>query len=193
MADQQKFTQKLKDAKVLVIGGSSGSLNVSTYMNIPTNIAIGIGYSVAEALLENNATVIVSSSNPNRVEQTVSKLQKSYPSAKSRVSGHACNLGDESSLESNIKSLFEKVGKLDHVIYTAGDTLAQMSLSDVDIEKVKKAGMVRFFGPLLVAKHAAKYLTGGPKSSITLTTGAVSERPIANWSVVNSYATGLQG
>ena len=79
------------------------------------------------------------------------------------------------------------------MIYTAGDALAQMSLESVDFGKIKQAGMVRFFGPLLVAKHAASYLTGGPKSSITLTTGAVSERPIQNWSVVNSYATGLQG
>lgn len=33
----------------------------------------------------------------------------------------------------------------------------------------------------------------GPKSAIILTTGAVSERPISNWTVVCSYATGLQG
>ena len=33
----------------------------------------------------------------------------------------------------------------------------------------------------------------GPKSSITLTTGGVAERPNPKWTVVNSYATGLQG
>ena len=39
----------------------------------------------------------------------------------------------------------------------------------------------------------AKALSGGPKSSITFTTGAVSEKPIPNWAMINSYATGLQG
>lgn len=114
MADQVKYTQKLKGKKVLVIGGSSG-----------------IGFSVAEALVENGATVIVSSSNPSRVEQTVAKLQKAYPSSASRVSGHACNLGDDEKLEANIVELLEKTGKCDHIVHTAGDALAQMPLAEV--------------------------------------------------------------
>lgn len=90
-------------------------------------------------------------------------------------------------------ALLEQVGKLDHIVFTAGDALAQMELASIDMEKMKKAGMVRFFAPLLLAKHAPKYLSSGPGSSITLTTGAVSERPIPGWSLVGSYATGLQG
>jgi len=176
MTDQVKYTQKLKGAKVLVIGGSSG-----------------IGYGVAEALVELGAIVTVSSSNPDRVQKTIDSLEKSYPSASDRISGHACNLGDQATVEDNIKQLFEKVGKLDHVVYTAGDPLAMMPLEDVSMEKMVKAGMVRFFAPLLVGKYAPKYLSGGPKSSITLTTGSVSERPRPSWSVIGSFATGLQG
>lgn len=76
-------------------------------------------------------TVIVSSSNPSRVEQTVTKLQKAYPSSASRVTGHACNLGDEEKLEANIVELLEKTGKCDHIVHTAGDSLAQMPLAEV--------------------------------------------------------------
>ena len=148
---------------------------------------------MAEALLENGCTVIISSSNPDKVGKKVSILQSSYPSAKDRISGHACDLGDGATLENNIKTLFEKVGKLDHVVYTAGDSLAINPIENLKIENMHKAGNVRFFGPLLVAKYAAKALSGGPKSSIILTTGAVSERPIANWTLINSYATGLHG
>lgn len=53
--------------------------------------------------------------------------------------------------------------------------------------------MVRFFSTLLLGKHAPKYLTGGRESSITLTTGGVSERPMPGWVMVNGYATGLHG
>lgn len=162
------------------------------YFNIDLQ-NLGIGYAVAEALAENGAYVILSSSNENRVKQAVSKLQKAYPSASSRISGEVCNMGDEKTIESNISNLFEKIGKLDHVIYTAGDALASMSLDDLSIANVTQAGMVRFFGPLFVGKYAPKYLKGGPQSSITLTTGAVSQRPIPNWTLVGSYATGLQG
>ncbi|OQO06098.1 hypothetical protein B0A48_08686 [Cryoendolithus antarcticus] len=178
MPDQVKYN-KLQGKQILIIGGSSG-----------------IGYAVAEASLEASATVTISSSNPSRVDKAVSTLKSAYPSAKDRVSGHACNLGDESSLDSNIETLLKettKNGKLDHIVYTAGDSLASMKLDTIDMAKVKQAGMVRFFGPLFVGKHASKYLNAGPASSYTITTGAVSEKPIPDWSVVGSYATGLQG
>ena len=82
------------------------------------------------------------------------KLLKCYPSAKSRVAGESCGLGDETKLESNIASLLEKVGKVDHIIHTAGDPLAMGKLEDLTIEKIHKAGNVRFFAPLLLAKVA---------------------------------------
>lgn len=175
MSDQIKYTQKLKDAHVLIIGGSAG-----------------IGYGVAEAVLENGGRVTISSSNSSRVQNAVERLQKAYPSAAQRVAGHACGLGDEATLESNVKSLFEKTGELDHVVFTAGDALATIPIQDVTMDKVKKAGMVRFFAPLMIGKIAPQYLKKSPASSITLTTGAVSERPIPDWSVVGSYAAGLQ-
>lgn len=68
-----------------------------------------------------------------------------------------------------------------------------MPLDSLDFEKIKQAGMLRFFGPMLVGKHAKKVLNPGPKSSITLTTGAVCHKPIPDWTVIGSYATGLQG
>jgi len=144
-------------------------------------------------LTENGATVIISSSNPSKVEKTVSQLQKAYPSATKRISGHACNLGDEASLESNIVKLLEATGTCDHIIHTAGDALAQMPIASAEFSAIKQAGMVRFFSTLLLGKHAPKYLKGGRESSIILTTGGVSERPIPDWTVVNGYATGLHG
>lgn len=120
-------------------------------------------------------------------------LKKSYPSAAARISGQVCDLGDEASIEANIVKLLDSCGELDHIIYTAGDKLASMELSSASFASMRQAGLVRFYGPLLVGKYAKKYLSAGPRSSLTLTTGAVSERPIADWTVVNSYATGLQG
>jgi hypothetical protein len=68
-----------------------------------------------------------------------------------------------------------------------------MKLEDMTLPKIIAAGQIRFFAPLLVAKHAAKYLTPGPESSIILTTGGVAEHPIPYWSVVAGYASGLHG
>ncbi|QIW94757.1 hypothetical protein AMS68_000275 [Peltaster fructicola] len=176
MSDQVKYTQKLKGKKVLITGGTSG-----------------IGFCVAEASLESGATVIVSSSNPDRVEKAVKRLQQSYPSAASKISGHAADLGTEDTLDASVKALLEKCGKLDHIIHTAGDSLAQLSLESAELSQIKQAGMVRFFAPLMIGKHARQYLNPGLESSLIITTGSTSERPFPGWTIITSYATGLQG
>ncbi|KAL8703795.1 MAG: hypothetical protein Q9201_003035 [Fulgogasparrea decipioides] len=174
MADAHKYTNKLANARVLIIGGSSG-----------------IGFSVAEACLEQKCTVIISSSQQSRIDSAISRLLSSYPSAKDRLSGHPCDLSSPT-LEENIKTLFSKIDILDHIIFTAGDALVKLSLSEATLEKIQKAGMVRFFAPLLVAKHAVAHLAPGPNSSITLTTGTLSEKPMAGFGVMACYAAGLQ-
>jgi NAD(P)-dependent dehydrogenase (short-subunit alcohol dehydrogenase family) len=204
MPDQVKYANKLQGKNVLVIGGSSGSSlpNPNLFLSHTNPLTIkpktGIGYAVAEASLEFGCTVTISSSNPERVAKAVSNLQPSYPSASDRIQGHACNLNDEETLESNLAALLDKTTsgashKLDHVVFTAGDALASAKLADVDMAFIKKAGMVRFFAPMLLGKLIARYVQSGPGSSYTITTGAVSEHPIPDWSVVGSYATGLHG
>ncbi|KAH6705148.1 hypothetical protein BKA61DRAFT_493110 [Leptodontidium sp. MPI-SDFR-AT-0119] len=168
----QKYN-KLAGKHVLIIGGTSG-----------------IGYAVAEASIESGALVTISSSSSTRVTFSIASLKISYPSA--TVSGYACDLSTPS-LETDIEALFEKTGKVDHIVYTAGDKLAQMPIDEITLEKIVKAGQIRFFAPLLVAKVGKKWLTPGPASSIVLTTGTVAERPVPNWSVVASYAAGLHG
>lgn len=176
MAEQQKYINKLKGARVLVIGGSAG-----------------LGYGVAEACLELGSTVTISSSSSARVSAAISKLQAAYPSAASRISGHECNLGDEATLESNVAALFDKVGEVDHIVFTAGDALATIPIKDATLAQIKQAGMVRFFAPLLVARFGATHMPASSNSSITLTTGTVGEKPIPEWSVVGSYAAGHHG
>jgi len=136
---------------------------------------------------------VISSSRKNRVDDAVSRLQKAYPSAGKNASGYAYDMGTRDTLESNIVELLEKCGKLDHMVWTAGDALAAAPLDKVDMDFAVQAGMTRFFGPLMMAKHAPKYLNPGPESSIVLTTGSVSEKPIPGWSAIAGFATGLQG
>lgn len=68
-----------------------------------------------------------------------------------------------------------------------------MSLADTDVSKIKQAGMVRVFAPLMVGKHAAKYLNPGPGSSIILSGAVVSERPQPNWGIITTWANALIG
>jgi NAD(P)-dependent dehydrogenase (short-subunit alcohol dehydrogenase family) len=176
MTDTIKYTNKLQGQSVLILGGTSG-----------------IGYGVAEACLEHGMNVTISSSSAKKIESSISSLLTTYPSAKSRLRGFPCDLATSETCESNIVALLDKTGKLDHIIHTAGDSLRTGGISRMDLAAIQKCGMVRFFSAQLLAKHAPKYLSPGPKSSLTITTGTVSERPIPGWAVVNAYATGAQG
>lgn len=181
MANQTKYANKLQGKRVLVLGGTSG-----------------IGFTTAEASVESGATVIVSSSNSSRIDSTLSRLQSSYPTYKSNVSGFVCDLGNDSSLENNVLDLLKKSTdggskKLDHIVFTAADPLAVKPLKEFSLDEMHAAGRIRFFAPLLLAKHAPDYMKNSHESSIAVTTGGVSERPIPSWSVIGSFATGLHG
>lgn len=124
MSDQKKYSGKLQDQRVLIVGGSSG-----------------IGFAVAEACVEFGALVAISSSNKNRVQGAVEKLKQSYPSARDRVWGLTVDLSKSETLKDELKTLLEDsakqmngataTGRLDHVIYTAGDALAMLKLEDM--------------------------------------------------------------
>jgi NAD(P)-dependent dehydrogenase (short-subunit alcohol dehydrogenase family) len=124
MTDQKRYTNKLTNSRILVIGGTSG-----------------LGYSVAEACIENGALVTISSSNPSRIDAAVSQLKTAYPSAADpsnpRIRGLAVDLGKPETLEEELKTLLEKTvesmpeRKLDHVVFTAGDKLADIKLGDM--------------------------------------------------------------
>lgn len=149
--------QKLLNKRVLVIGGTSG-----------------IGFGVAEASLASGASVIVSSSNQSRVDAAVEKLKVDFPDSK--VAGYACDLS-QPTVEQDIENLFSKVGEVDHIVYSAGDKLASAPIEEITYEKIIAAGQVRFIAALLAAKVGSKHLSPGPHSSITLTTGSVSQKP----------------
>jgi NAD(P)-dependent dehydrogenase (short-subunit alcohol dehydrogenase family) len=106
--------------------------------------------------------------------------------------GFPCDLS-KPNVEQDIEVLFKQVGKVDHIVFTAGDKLAAMPIQEITLEGIQKAGQIRFAAPLLVAKVGSRYLTKSYDSSIVLTTGSVAEHPVPNWSIPAGYASGLHG
>ncbi|EST06994.1 NAD(P)-binding domain protein [Kalmanozyma brasiliensis GHG001] len=175
-----KTAAVLQGKKVVVIGGTSG-----------------LGFAAASALIEEGVSVIIASSSADRVTAAITKLSdpaQQYNADASRVSGHALNLKGPTA-EENLKEFFSKVGSFDHLLYTAGDSIAAKPLQEWSYEDIVNAGSVRFISAVLAIKVA----TGSPDylkrngGSIVLTTGVVAEKPLPNWSVVASYASGLYG
>ncbi|KAJ5223295.1 hypothetical protein N7468_007837 [Penicillium chermesinum] len=164
---------KLRDKHVLVFGGTSG-----------------LGYAVAKAALAASARVSFSTSSSDRIQKTIQRLVAEFPGTESKIQGYVCDLSKETA-EQEIESLFSKAGRVDHIVYSAADHLPLMPLQEITREKLVAAGQLRFFAPLLVAKVGARYLTAGPESSLTLTSGTIHERPTENWTVLAGYMGGV--
>ncbi|KAF5629972.1 verA [Fusarium tjaetaba] len=177
-----KFTKKLDDQRVLVIGGSTG-----------------IGFAVAEAALEHGANVVISSSNQSKIDAAIKRLENHIKSTQlpvRKISGKVCNLAKPETIEANVKELLEAAsqdGKLDHVVFTAGDFSPSPSLDSATVSVISKIGMVRVMGAVFVAKHLSNYINQSNTSSFTITGTTTDSRPAgAGWSLLKAAAGGIE-
>ncbi|KAE8337784.1 hypothetical protein BDV24DRAFT_139213 [Aspergillus arachidicola] len=163
----------IQGSTVLIIGGSSG-----------------IGYGVAKKCLTEGAIVHIASSNESRVQSSVQSLKETINNAP--IFGHVCDLSSRD-VETNLEQLLSAVAPIDHIAFTAGDSLNLTPLDSINLDLIQRAGHIRFAVPLLIAKLAPRYMKPGYRSSLTLTTGPGSQKPFPNWSLVAGYLTGLHG
>jgi NAD(P)-dependent dehydrogenase (short-subunit alcohol dehydrogenase family) len=143
----------LKNQRIVVLGGTSG-----------------IGYATAAAAAHEGAAVTVVSSSAGKLE----KALKGLPSS---ATGEVANL----STEKEIEALFDRIGQLDHLVYTAGEALALSDLGDLQLADAKRFFEVRFWGAVAATKHAAPRIRKG--GSIVLTSGSAKDRPEKGWTV----------
>jgi len=175
-----KYLNKLRDKRVLVVGGTSG-----------------IGFAAAEAAVEYGAIVVVASSKPEKAQAAVERLRKSYPEAADHIQGKAVDLS-AADAEKQIIALFDFASegsqyKLDHVIVTSGDSFNLTPLLELDSEKIQAVTKVRLVGTLLLAKTSVRYFKNSPTSSLTLTGGVTDARPIPGWVAMGVVGGGKRG
>jgi len=152
----------LKGKCVVVLGGSSG-----------------IGLATARAAAARGATVIVTSRSRERAEKAAKEIG-------SDARGEGANLANED----ETRAFFERVGALDHLVYTAGDELVLSPVAKLDLAAARQAFEVRVFGALVAAKHGAARIR--PGGSIVLTHGIAGARPSAGWSVGSSVCGAVE-
>jgi NAD(P)-dependent dehydrogenase (short-subunit alcohol dehydrogenase family) len=137
----------LKNNRVLIIGGTSG-----------------IGLGVAVAVAERGGTPIVVSRRQSSVDRALAGLPDG-------ARGTTVDLADAASLS----ALADEVGAIDHLVFTAGESLEQAKLADLTAEAIVGFLQTRFIGALLSARTFAPLIRAG--GSITLTTGVAGDRP----------------
>jgi NAD(P)-dependent dehydrogenase (short-subunit alcohol dehydrogenase family) len=151
----------LKGKRIVVLGGSAG-----------------IGRAVAEQAAREGAKVVVGSSNAARVAAAVADM----PGAE----GHAVNLR----AEPEVKAFFERLGAIDHLVYTAGEELMLAPLDGLDLAKARAFFELRFWGALSAVKAARPHLARD--GSIVLTSGTAGLRPHAGFVIGSSICGAME-
>lgn len=137
----------LKNTRVLIIGGTSG-----------------IGLGVATAVAERGATPIVVSRHQTSVDRALAQLPD-------HARGATVDLTDVAALA----QLALDLGELDHLVFTAGESLELAPLADLTPELITGFFATRFVGALSAVRAFAPHLRAG--GSITLTSGSAAEQP----------------
>jgi NAD(P)-dependent dehydrogenase (short-subunit alcohol dehydrogenase family) len=161
--ENQPKKNKLTGKKVLILGGSSG-----------------IGLATAKAAGEEGVSLVIVSSNQEKINNALKDLPVGS-------AGYAVDL----SKEENIKDLFGKIGNFDHLIYCAGENLSLNTIEATDIGKARDFFTVRFWGPFAAVKYGKPFINKG--GSISLTSGTASLRPGAGWSVASAICGAMEG
>ena len=122
----------------------------------------GIGAAVASALMQ----------RPGRVEIA------------SRATG--LDIADSTA----VAAYFHKLGPIDHLIVTAGSAAPGGKISDIDLNAAKAAFDVKFWGSVVLAREAARYMRAG--GTITFTSGFLARRTVPGTFVKTAMNAALE-
>ena len=86
--------------------------------------------------------------------------------------------------------LFDDLGDIDHVVFTAGEPLALTDMAALNLDKAREFFALRYFGALWAVHAATPHLQAG--GSITLTTGIAGRHPSPGWAVAASICGAVE-
>lgn len=152
----------MQDKRVVIIGGTSG-----------------IGLATADLFAQEGAKVTIASRSKEKVQSAQGHLG-------TNVSGYALDFRDDSQLA----KLFEKIGRFDHLVITAGEG-TMGAFSDIPIEQASSAFDSKFWGQYRAVKAAIGYVARS--GSITLTSGVYGSRPPKGASTLAAINCAIEG
>jgi NAD(P)-dependent dehydrogenase (short-subunit alcohol dehydrogenase family) len=163
VTNERRTSVRFQDQRIAILGGTSG-----------------LGLATAKAAAAEGAAVIVASATEQRVEAALAQLPGT-------AEGHVVDLLDEQALA----ALFERVGTLDHLVFTAGESLQLGTVAETPVADARRGLELRVWGAYNAVRHGAPRLA--PSGSIVLTSGSAGPRPSASWGVGALICSGMEG
>ncbi|MDX8482727.1 SDR family oxidoreductase [Mesorhizobium sp. VK24D] len=156
----------MDNRKILIVGGSSG-----------------MGLALARRCLDEGAAVVIAGRGEAKLNQARDELGSPAALETAAV---------DISCEAEVAALFQRIGRLDHIVSTAADIEgAYRLLPEIELSAAQRVVESKLYGPLLLAKHGAPRLSAN--GSLTFVSGIAAYRPAARGSVVAAVNAALEG
>ncbi|WP_025717290.1 SDR family oxidoreductase [Paenibacillus sp. 1-18] len=160
--EQNGCSNTLRGQRAILLGGTSG-----------------VGFATAEAAVREGASVVVVSSQKDKVHNALLRLPQGSE-------GHVVDL----SSEEQVRTFFSQIGEFDHLVFSAGESLLVENLSSIDIETARRFFNLRYWGAFMAAKYGSGSIR--QNGSIILTSGVAGVRPQKGLTVAASVCSAVE-
>ena len=147
-------------------------MNLENKRAIVTGSTKGIGFAVAQALVQEGAKVVISSRHLEDIERAVGRLDEL---AQGRATGKPCDVRKPEQVRELIQYCSDTLGGVDVLINNAG-ILRNESLGSIDADAIRQQFEVNALAPLLVTEALMGQFTDAAKLAlITSRMGSVAD------------------
>ena len=136
----------------------TGLFDLSGKIALVTGSSRGLGYAIAEAMIAQGATVIVSSENAADTEAAAGKLG---------ATGILCDVGDDAAIAALVAEITARFGGLDILVSNAG-IQGGPSADPLDMTIFDRVIAVNLRSMVVLTKHALPVMAGRPGASVIL-------------------------
>jgi len=149
----------------------------------------GIGRGVAEALLENGASVVINGRSRENMEKALRELREKY---EGRIHGVVADLTSRDEVYRLVRESVELLGGLDSVVYITGPPRPGTFLEIKDDEWEHNAKLL-VFNAIWLVNASLPYLRRSRNPSIVFSTSIAVREPIYNLALSNVLRISIHG
>ncbi len=146
---ERKRYQNRKD--VHIVSDSHGVFSLAEKIVVVTGGTRRYGYYFCRALAEAGATVVLTSRDQGRAEDTA----REFTGSGLKAFGYSLELGDDSSIQAFVDAVIQDYGRIDVLVNNAR-TIPQMSASEVTREGLDRAFSVNLTGMILLTRRVVE-------------------------------------
>ncbi len=152
---------------------------IGTRVALVTGASRGIGYAVAERLLDDGLKVALLARDAQALENANKRLGRG---ADTMIV--AADLSDRAAVESAVSSVVDWAGRLDVVVNNAGPQLRPTPIADTDDDVVVGALQSKLLGMWRVSRAAIPHLPGDGTGRIIAIAGQAARVPVPGGSIM---------